>query len=59
MNPDKINWKYLSFNPAAIYLLEKNQYKIDWRLISANPNIFELDKDQYKKALNYWYNLLN
>jgi hypothetical protein len=28
-------------------------------LISANPNIFELDKDQYKKALNYWYNLLN
>ena len=33
----------LSLNPGAIDLLEKNQDKIHWRMLSENPAIFELD----------------
>jgi len=28
--PDKINWYFLSGNPNAIHLLEKNLNKINW-----------------------------
>ena len=28
---DKINWSWLSLNPAAIHLLEKNIDKISWK----------------------------
>ncbi len=27
---DKIDWKWLSMNPAAIHLLEQNPDKINW-----------------------------
>jgi hypothetical protein len=41
-NQDKINWSYLSLNPAAIHLLEKmleeNPDKIRWEKLSGNPN---------------------
>lgn len=40
-NKNKIDWMYLSANPNAIDLLEKNN-KIDWTFISSNPNIFKL-----------------
>ena len=33
-NQDKIDWDYLSRNPAAIHLLEKNPDKIDWDYLS-------------------------
>jgi hypothetical protein len=36
-HPEKINWKCLSRNPAAMHLLEKNTEKIDWFLLSGNP----------------------
>ena len=35
---EKINWFYLSRNPNAIPILEKNLDKIDWICLSANPN---------------------
>ena len=41
-NLDKIKWKYLCKNPAAIHLLEKNLNKIDWTQIVRNPNAVEL-----------------
>ena len=31
----------LSGNPNAIQLLEKNQEKINWEILSGNPSIFE------------------
>tara|TARA_B110000503_G_scaffold123770_1_gene189656 strand:+ start:103 stop:267 length:165 start_codon:yes stop_codon:yes gene_type:complete len=30
-------------NPNAIHLLEKNIDKIDWEMLSRNPNIFTYD----------------
>ena len=42
-NEDKIYWKVLSKNPAAIDILEKNPEKINWEYLSRNPEIFELD----------------
>jgi hypothetical protein len=48
-NPDsnKIDWLFLSSNPAAIHLLEQNQDKIDWHCLSANPAIFKDDTNEY------------
>jgi len=37
----KLVWDELSLNPNAIYLLEKNQDKINWDSFSSNPSIFE------------------
>jgi hypothetical protein len=45
---DKIDWIYLSANPGAIHLLEKNIDKINWNNLSTNPNIFEINKNQLK-----------
>ena len=36
----KIYWKNFSHNPNAIPLLEKNLDKIDWHILSLNPNHF-------------------
>ena len=52
-NPDKIYWENLSQNPNALHLLKANINKIkdwqnNWKYISLNPNIFEIDKTQYK-----------
>jgi hypothetical protein len=38
-----MNWYYLSGNPNAISLLEKNQEKINWYLFIEYPSIFEYD----------------
>lgn len=43
---EKINWKYLCFNPAAGELLKANPELIDWSMISSNPCIFEYDYAQ-------------
>ena len=43
---NKLQWDYLSFNPNAIYLLEKHPEKINWYLLSCNPNaIYLLEKN--------------
>ena len=39
---------FLSNNRNAIHLLEKNQDKIIWDLLSGNPSIFELDYNKIK-----------
>ena len=41
LDPNKINWDFLSINPNAIDLLKNNQDKIDWDKLSLNPSIFE------------------
>jgi hypothetical protein len=38
---DKVDWTYLSGNPSAIHILEKNLDDIDWNDIWSNPAIFE------------------
>ena len=43
-NPSKINWDFLSENPAAIKLLKANPNKINWKELSLNPNAIELLK---------------
>jgi hypothetical protein len=47
--PNGIDWHHLSCNPGAIKLLEANQNKIIWDLLSGNPSIFELDYNEMKK----------
>ena len=49
-NPDKIDWYWLSRNPAAIHILEQNPDKINWDSLSRNPAIFTYD---YKKIKEY------
>ena len=55
---EKINWYYLSRNPNAIQLLEKNQDKICWTALSVNPNAIELLEKNLDKihihSLNYY-----
>ena len=50
-NLDKVDWKYLSLNPRAIYILEKNLEKVDWRILSENPGIFKDNKKGLKDIL--------
>ena len=45
-NPDKINWRQLSANTAALQLLKDNQNKINWYWLSSNPAIFKPIRDQ-------------
>ncbi len=59
-NQDKINWKWLSFNPndEAIELLNSNlnrNNKINWAFLSANPNpeAIKLLK-KYPKNIDWW-----
>jgi hypothetical protein len=37
-----VDWKWLSSNPNAIHLLEKNLDKVDWKWLSSNPNAIHL-----------------
>ena len=50
LNPDKIDWDFLSKNPGedAIKLLEQNHDKIDWYELSRNQSIFKLDTNSMK-----------
>ena len=49
VNIDKIDWRELSINPAAIHILEQNMDKIDWNSLSRNPAaIHLLEKNVHK-----------
>ena len=60
INPNKINWSYLSSNPDAIHLLEKNPDKINWNQLSANPaaihllekNLDKIDWDELSRNIS-------
>ena len=49
---DKISWDFLSLNPSAIELLKENQNKINWLMISKNPNIFTYNYEKMKETMN-------
>ena len=49
---NRIEWENLSLNESAMHLLEQNKSNIDWRLISRNPAIFELDYDFFHERMN-------
>ncbi len=55
-NPDKINWKLLSMNNAAVELLKANQDKINWDYLSQNSSTaaVELLKANQEK-INWYY----
>ena len=46
---EKIDWGFLSANPNAIHLLEKNIDKISWIYLSQNPNAIHLLKKNMDK----------
>jgi hypothetical protein len=41
-------------NQNAIHLLEKNSDKNDWKLLSGNPSIFELDYNALKERCSIY-----
>ncbi len=41
---NKISWSYLSANPSATHILEKNIDKIDWMTISCNKNAIHIKR---------------
>ena len=56
----KLDWSFLSKNPAAIDLLKDNQDKINWSVLSSNPAIFEIDhKETYKHISKIANNIRN
>ena len=46
---DKVNWNILSGEPNAIFILEKNVDKINWRYLSRNLSIFQNDYDTMRE----------
>ena len=50
IDPEKIDWGYLSLNPAAIHLLEKNPEKIGWKWLSENPAAIHLLESEIANA---------
>ena len=55
---EKLYWKSLSVNPAAIHLLEQNPDKINWEWLSANPAAIHL-LEQNPEKLNWTLLSLN
>jgi hypothetical protein len=45
-DPSRINWHSLSGNANALKILEKNQDKIDYTILSMNHGIFKLEIDK-------------
>jgi hypothetical protein len=48
-NSDENEWSKSLRNPNAIKIMEQNRDKINWKLISENPSIFELDYEAMKR----------
>ena len=46
---DEIDWYFLSHNPNAISLLERNLDKIEWDCLSLNPNAIHLLEKNFDK----------
>jgi len=50
-----VYWLWLSENPNAIPLLEKNLDKVDWSWLSSNPNAIPILEKNLDKV--NWFNL--
>ena len=50
---NSIDWQYLSYNPYAIELLEKNLDKVDWRILSGNRNAIRILEQNLDK-IDWW-----
>jgi len=48
-NLDDVNWFNASENPSLIHLLDENYGRIEWYVISNNPEIFEYDYEGMKE----------
>ena len=55
ISADRLNWVWMSSNPNAIALLERNLDKVSWQLLSFNPNAIDLLEKDVDKV--NWYNL--
>ena len=51
---NKVDWEFLSENPNAIHVLEKNLDKIVWRYLSENPNAIPLLEKYPDNICWYW-----
>jgi len=58
INEEKLNWKYLSQEPRAVYLFEKHIDKIDWQKLQQcnhNPEIISLLEKYPNKIHSYYF----
>ena len=51
---DKLDWRWLSENPAAIEMLKANPNKINWYYLSQNPAAIDLLKANLDKINWVW-----
>ena len=50
VDSNRINYRYLSGNPNAIHILEKNLDKVNWDLLSENRNAIHILKKNLDKV---------
>ena len=51
----QINYIYLSCNPNAVHILEKNINQVNWNILSYNPNAIHILEKNLDKV--NWYSL--
>jgi len=49
--PHKIYWEMLCTNPSAINMITQHKKRIHWKMISYNPEIFEIDYLKMKSPI--------
>jgi len=54
---DKVDWKWLSSNPNAIHILEKNLDKVNWSWLSDNPNAIHILEKNLDKINWKWLSM--
>jgi ribosomal protein L24E len=57
LEKQEINWKSLSHNPSAIYLLEQNPDKINWTWLSLNTAAIHLIEQNPDKINWTWLSI--
>jgi hypothetical protein len=58
-NRNRIWWKQMNANPAAVEFLKSNSDEIYWDMLPCNPNAIELIKDQIMKESKGAYKEFN
>ena len=54
VNESKLDWEYLSENPSAISLLEKNPNRIEWHWFCRNSAAIFLIESNLDR-INWWF----